>query len=142
MYAGAMSFSVRDDRRSPRSHVFLSAILEWPDRALDVVLRDLSEHGALVEFTGVIEADSEMLFRRNGMGVRGYIAWVRGKRAGVSFARPLKTHEVLRYIARPETRAVERSGFRRPAVSGKGMSAEEQRWANQMMNPSRRNGGK
>jgi PilZ domain-containing protein len=104
------------------------------------VLRDLSEHGALVEMSEAIEPDSVIFFRRNGLSVRGHIAWVRGNKAGVAFARPLKAKEVLRYIARPDERAPDRPVFRRPAVTQKGMSAEERRWADEMMiEPSRRN---
>ena len=122
-----------DSRRSPRSRVFLSAVLEWPDKAVSVVLRDLSEHGALLEISGIIEAHSEVLFRRNGLAVGGRVAWVRGKNAGLAFSRPLRAEEVLRYIARPEPREINPTLFRRPALTRQGMSAEEQRWADEMM---------
>lgn len=127
-----------DNRRSPRSRVFLSAKLESPDRTLPVVLRDLSEHGALVEFRGEIEPGTEVLFRRNELGVPGRVAWVRASRAGVAFPLPLKAREVLRYIGKTVGSVAEPSDFRRPGVTRKGMSPEEQRWAAEMTGPDRR----
>lgn len=122
----------RDERRSPRSKVFLSAVLEWPDRVLPVILRDLSEHGALVETTGAITTDSEILFCRNDLRVRGYVAWVEGKSAGISFGRPLKSEVVLRHINRPARRVVDETSHRRPGVTTTRMSAEEQGWFDDM----------
>jgi hypothetical protein len=117
-----------DERRSPRSKVLLSAVLEWPDRTLPVVLRDLSEHGALVESTEPISDDSAVFLQRNDLRVRGYVAWVRGRFAGISFGRPLKAEVVLRHIARPIRREVDQNLHRRPAVASSNMSPEEQRW--------------
>ena len=121
-----------DERRSPRSKVFLSAVLEWPDRVLPVILRDLSEHGALVETTGAIPTESEVLFCRNDLRVRGYVAWVEGKCAGISFGRPLKSEVVLRHINRPAPRSDDDALHRRPGVKSTRMSAEEQGWFDDM----------
>jgi len=122
-----------ESRRSPRSRVFLTAILELPDRAIPVVLRDLSEHGALVESSVLIEPDSIVTFRRSGLAVQGRIAWVRGMNAGVAFSRSLNAQDVLRHIGTPQRRETDKSFFRRPALTRQGMSAEEQRWADEMM---------
>jgi len=122
-----------ESRRSPRSRVFLTAILELSDRAIPVVLRDLSEHGALVESSVLIEPDSIITFRRSGLAVRGRIAWVRGMNAGVAFSRSLNAQDVLRHIGTPPRREIDKSFFRRPALARRGMSAEEQRWADEMM---------
>jgi len=108
-------------------------VLEWPDRSLPVILRDLSEHGALVESGGAIPVNSEVLFCRKDLRVRGYVAWVRGNAAGVSFGRPLKAEVVLRHINRPVARPADESLHRRPRVVSKGMSAEEQRWFDEMI---------
>ncbi len=110
----------------------MSAVLEWAEGSLPVVLRDLSEHGALVESTATIPVDSEVLFCRNDLRVRGYVAWVRGPAAGISFARPLKADVLLRYINRPARRSNVEGLHRRPGVKANGMSNEEQRWFDEM----------
>ena len=123
-----MAGAHEDERRSPRSKVFLTAALEWPDRTLPVILRDLSEHGALIETAGPIPTEDEVLFCRKDLRVRGYVAWVRGKSAGISFGRPLKPEVVLRHINRPTPRTIDESAYRRPGVTARRMSAEEQSW--------------
>jgi hypothetical protein len=123
-----------ESRRSPRSKVLLSAVLEWPDAELKVVLRDLSEHGALIETPTAAVLDSDLFFRRNDLRVRGWIAWRSGNYAGIAFARPLKPEVVLQHIARPARAKTDASLHRRPALTRHGMSAEEQRWAEQLMN--------
>ena len=126
-------------RRSPRSRVFLSATLEWPDGILPVVLRDLSEHGALIEGTGPIANDTEVLLRRNNLEVKGHVAWVRGRAAGIAFSRQLKAEVVMEHISRPMPLATQ-AAHRRPGVTTRGMSAEEQRWANEMTGDPKRRG--
>ena len=121
-----------DERRSPRSKVFLSAVLEGPDGTVPVVLRDLSEHGALVETEGGIPLDAEVLFCRRGLRVSGYVAWVRGQSAGIAFSRPLKADVLLQQISRPPSRARGNDSHRRPGVAAKNMSSEEQRWFDEM----------
>ena len=127
-----MAQAHEDERRTPRPKVFLSAVLEWADQALPVILRDLSEHGALIEVTGAIPAESEVFFCRKDLRVRGHIAWIHGKTAGISFGRPLKSDVVLRHINRPAPRLVDEHAHRRPGVATRRMSAEEQRWFNDM----------
>lgn len=135
-----MSHLPEDERRSPRSKVFLSAVLEWPDRKLTVVLRDLSEHGALVEMKSEIPADSELTFCRNELRVRGYVAWVGNGTAGIGFARPLKADVLLRHINRPARRPVDDSLYRRPGFTNRNMSDEEQRWFAEMSRQPRADG--
>ena len=106
---------------------------------MPVVLRDLSEHGALIEMTEPLAVDAEVLFRRNDLCVRGNIAWVHGSFAGICFSRPLKADVVLRHISRPAPRPVDETIHRRPALTRPGMSAEEQRWVEQLLRePTRR----
>ena len=128
-----MDHSASDPRRSPRAKVFLAATLECADGILPVMLRDLSEHGALVESEGGLSGDSEVWFCRNELRVHGYVAWVHGKQAGIAFSRALKAEVVLRHINRPEPRPVEKTIHRRPALTRPGMSPEEQRWAEEIL---------
>ena len=131
--------SVDDPRRSPRAKVLLAASLECGGRVIPVVLRDLSEHGALIETGEALSRDAEVLFRRNELRVPGFVAWSRDDHAGIAFTVPLRGEEVLRYISRSPLRTIEEPVHRRPALTRRGMSPEEQRWADEMMRaPSRR----
>lgn len=133
-----MTYSAEDPRRSPRSKVFLTATLECSGQTLPVVLRDLSEHGALIETEASLTEDSEVRFLRKDLRVKGYVAWVRGKYAGISFSSPLHAEIVLRHIGRP-ARPRQDVVHWRPAVARRGMSPEEQRWVEEMMRgPTRR----
>jgi hypothetical protein len=128
-----MDQTATDPRRSPRAKVFLAAALECADGILPVTLRDLSEYGALVESEGGLSVDSEVWFCRNELRVHGYVAWVQDKQAGIAFVRALKAEVVLRHINRPAPRPVDETGHRRPALTRPGMSAEEQRWADEIL---------
>ena len=122
-----------DPRRSPRSKVLLAATLECADQALPVVLRDLSEHGALIETEGALSVDSEVWFCRNELRVHGYVAWSHDHQAGIAFSRPLKAEVVLRHIKWRTPQPVEQPVHRRPGLTRLGMSAEEQRWTEEIM---------
>lgn len=100
---------------------------------MPVVLRDLSEHGALIETALMLSVDAEVLFRRNDLQVRGFVAWAHGDHAGIAFARPLKPEEVLRHIGPIAPRPAEEPVHRRPGLTRPGMSEEERRWAEEMM---------
>ena len=128
-----MTLTQEDPRRSPRAKVFLAATLECGERTVPVTLRDLSEHGALIETDGELSAECEVWFHRNELRVHGHVAWVEGKHAGISFSRALKPEVVLRYITRPHPRPADEGIHRRPALTRPGMSAEEQRWADEIL---------
>ena len=128
-----MDGSAADPRRSPRAKVFLAATLECADGILPVTLRDLSEHGALVESEGGLSRDSEVWFCRNELRVHGHVVWVDGRLAGIAFSHALKAEVVLRHINRPAPRPVDETMHRRPALTRPGMSAEEQRWAEEIL---------
>jgi hypothetical protein len=128
-----MDGSAADPRRSPRAKVFLAATLESADGILPVTLRDLSEHGALVESEGGLTTDCEVWFCRNELRVHGYVAWVDDKQAGIAFSRALKAEVVLRHINRPTPRPVDETAHRRPALTQPGMSQEERRWADEIL---------
>jgi hypothetical protein len=65
--------------------------------------------------------------------VHGHVACVEGKQAGIAFTRPLKQEVVLRYISRSQPRPVDETMHRRPALTRPGMSAEERRWAEEIL---------
>jgi hypothetical protein len=88
-----------DPRRSPRSKVCIAATVECADAALPVTLRDLSEHGALVESDDRLSVESEIWFSRDGLRVHGYVAWVEGNQAGIAFSCALQSEVVLATLA-------------------------------------------
>jgi hypothetical protein len=119
-------------RRSPRARVFLSATLECPERALPVVLRNLSEHGALLEGTGFVRSDCECRLRRKDLCVEGRIAWINGKFAGLAFTTCLSPQVVMEHVGQPSIRPVAEPVHRRPGVTQRQMSREERRWFEEM----------
>jgi hypothetical protein len=69
--------------------------------------------------------------------VRGHVAWVGGKQAGIAFSHPLKAEDVLRYIHRPERRVADEAAHHRPALTRPGMSTEERRRVDEMLRERR-----
>lgn len=88
---------VTQDRRSRRSHVLLKATLEAPGSSFPVVLRNLSEDGALVSGFKLPAEGARVLFHRQGLSVPSRIAWVRSHQAGVKFDFALFPKELLRH---------------------------------------------
>lgn len=106
-----------------------------------VVLRDLSEHGALIETKAQIDEGAEVLLCRNDLQVSGHVAWSRERLAGISFAKRLRPEVVLRHISRAPLRPIVEPLHRRPGFTQPGMSAEERRWFDEMNGgPQRPNG--
>ena len=112
------------NRRSSRSNVLLAATIELGGASIPVKLRNLSEQGALVEADNLPLEDSEIIFCRNDLRVLGRIAWVNNKQAGVAFAEPLSTQDVLRNVPQPRRRV--HTDYRRPALNPRTLSANEQ----------------
>lgn len=111
------------NRRSRRSNVLLAASIEAGGRTIHVKLRNLSADGALIEADSLPPEGGEVCFRRNDISVAGRIAWVVGRHAGVAFAEPLDTHEVLRNIPAPKTKP--KFDFRRPGLASRPLTPEE-----------------
>lgn len=89
---------VTQDRRSRRSRVLLKATLEASGKSLPVILRNLSEDGALVSGFELPEEGDRALFHRQGLSVPSRIAWVYRGQAGVEFDSPLFPKELLRHV--------------------------------------------
>ena len=122
-------------RRSDRSKVLLSASLQLKDRMVAVMLRNLSEHGALVELCGFVSEAEEVMFRRDDLCAAGHVAWVRGKQVGIAFAKPLKREAILRHFAAAGGPKMPRPPFRRPGVRKHELSTQEQRLM-EMLDPA------
>src|SRR5438046_8803790 len=108
-----MTNAPEDPRRSPRSKVFLAGTVECADGMVPVTLRDLSEHGALIETAGQLSEDVEVWFCSNELRVHGHVAWVQGKFAGISFTRGVKPELVRRGLGRPQAGPLGDAGQRR-----------------------------
>lgn len=96
------SVSADPNRRgSSRSNVLLKATLQSPGGSYEVVLRNLSEEGALVQGDKLPVAASRVLFHRQGLSVPGRVAWSHCGCAGIEFDVPLFPNELLRHVPRP-----------------------------------------
>lgn len=99
------------------------------------MLRDLSEHGALIEGKGLVAHDAPVILRRKELSVGGHVAWARGNLAGIAFTKSLKREVVMQHIPRAAVRPIEQPIHRRPSVTQRGMNPEEQRWFEEMNRP-------
>ena len=121
------------NRRNPRSHLFMKAALELGGRQIDVKLRNLSAEGALVEGEGLPVEGVELLFRKDKLTVPARVAWLADNRAGISFAQALEPDVVLRHVPQPRPRFEKQS--RRPSVRSSQLSAGEKRYVEDWIGP-------
>jgi hypothetical protein len=126
-----MDQSPQTMRRSNRSKVMLKATLEVPNESLEVVLRDLSQDGALVRANRLPEEGAPVLFHRQGLCVPGKVAWLHKDFAGIAFYEPLFPREMLRHVPPAEAKAP-RASIRRPGFSGKPLTADEQQMVEEL----------
>lgn len=115
------------NRRTRRSNVLMTATLDLSGGVLAVKLRNLSVDGALIEGDALPIEGAAVVFKRNELAVPGRIAWVKGKRAGVTFTRKLAPEAVLNNIPSPKPRV--NPEFRRPGLAARALSAEERHFA-------------
>ena len=102
------------NRQNRRSNVLMAATLELSGAALPVKLRNLSVDGALVEGDKLPVEGASIVFRKGDLAVPGRVAWVQGKKAGVSFVKKIGEDQVLRNIAPSRSRPADT--FRRPSL--------------------------
>lgn len=123
--------SMIQNRRSRRAPVLLAATIEVDGVPQSVKLRNLSEEGALIEGERLPAEGSTSFFQRNELRLKSRVIWVLGRYAGVAFARPLKSEEVLRNIPQPRPKA--QLDFRRPGLACRPLSAYERRMLERWM---------
>ena len=120
------------NRRHRRSNVMMKATLEMPGASLPVVLRNLSQEGALVKADDLPEQGERVLFHRDGLSVPSRIAWAHCGFAGLEFDYPLFPKEMLRHIPERQPK-VEIPMKRRPGLGAKPLTAAErsliEQWA-------------
>ena len=90
--------TVTQNRRSRRTNVLLKATVETPRGPLSVILRNLSQEGALVQAEDMPEPGTRVLFHRQGLSVPSRVAWSHCGCAGIEFEFPLFPRELLRHV--------------------------------------------
>ena len=108
--------------------MLLTAALECGSSHIRVRVINLSAHGALVACDARPPEDEPVIFRCNGVSVRGSIAWVDDPHAGIDFDAPINPNEFLPkalHAAHLITRDTRELDFRRPGFRGNQMSDEE-----------------
>ena len=118
-------------RRSARTKVLLSATLEYSDRVLPVLLRHLSENGALVEAEGLVDTDCKCRLRRKELCVEGHVAWIDGNFAGIAFTDSLSPEAAMEHVPRLADRGAIEAAHHRPGFA-RAMSTQERRWLQEM----------
>jgi len=123
--------SMTHNRRDRRSPVLLAATVEIAGIPEPVKLRNLSAEGALIEGERLPLEGTTTFFQRNDLRVKGRIAWVEGRYAGLAFARPLEKEQVLRHVPKPRPRT--QPDYRRPGLACRPLSAEERQMVERWM---------
>lgn len=125
------------NRRSSRSNVLLKATLELPGGPLTVVLRNLSQDGALIQGEGLPEAGTRVLFHRQGLSVPSRVAWSHCGHAGLEFEFPLFPGEMLRHVP-PMPKKPPLEIKKRPGLANRPLTNAErtmiERWATEGLN--------
>ncbi len=111
------------NRRSPRSHLLMTATVEISGRAVKVKLRNLSSEGAQVEGDGLPVEGTELIFRKGDLVASGAIIWTKGKQAGIRFEQSLEPEAVLNHVPPPRPRM--KPLFRRPGLASVELTEEE-----------------
>jgi hypothetical protein len=111
----------------------LKATLEIPGASIPVVLRNLSQDGALVQGDDLPDEGSRVLFHRQGLSVPGRVAWSHCNSAGIEFDFPLFPQELLRHIPTTQRKPPPISLQKRPGFTCKPLTPGEraiiERWA-------------
>ena len=82
-----------DPRTDQRSHVFLMAVLRAGTISCPVRVRNISNHGALLEGKGLPSEKQIVALRRGSLSVSGQIAWIAGQHCGIRFSKPITVAE-------------------------------------------------
>ena len=115
-------------RREKRSRVLLAAKLQTRLGDIDARLRDLSRKGALLECTGRLDIDDEVVFVRGATSVAARVAWTGGSRVGIEFHEMIDESELLVHVNRgPVTPNQQR--FRRPRLLSEDLTEQERKLA-------------
>lgn len=118
----AEPWPLRERRAAPRAAVMLHAMLESDGSAAPVRLINVSKKGS--SLVGDIPPEPcWVTLHRNGIPLRGRIAWALGDRAGVDFDGPVDPRQMLRPL--PPQRTPWRQPAKRPPVRSSALSRAE-----------------
>jgi hypothetical protein len=117
--------------RSPRAPVLFSATLRVGGTDIEIRLRNISEHGAMIEIEHPLGQGNQVLFRRKSTQIEARVAWVKGRYAGICFEGALEPKDLMRSVkASAAPPAIDPSPiYRRPGVRNHNLSPCEKRWA-------------
>lgn len=90
------------ERRSKRSLVLLAARIHVDGETTNVLLRNLSQNGALLEADAVPPVDTRLKFERGVTVAEARVAWASVGRFGIEFLTPIHASEVLVHLGRPK----------------------------------------
>lgn len=74
-----------DDRKQPRTHLFVAATLYSEAGSVPVRVRNMSPSGALIESAAIPEPGAKAILRRGSLHAAGRIAWKSAGKGGVAF---------------------------------------------------------
>lgn len=89
-------------RSTPRSHLFLSAVLHFDNISAAIRLRDLSASGARVEGATLPATGAKATIRRGDLHATGTIVWHNQTGCGLRFDSPLALHRWIPEQAREQ----------------------------------------
>lgn len=82
-------------RAEPRMSMMLPGELRTESGGTTCRVVDLSRGGACLELDSLIPPGREVVLHRGALQSKGVIVWLRGRRCGVRFERPLRATDLL-----------------------------------------------
>ena len=105
MQAQAEEDRAADARASPRTNLFLAAVLHGPGYSAPVKVRNMSATGALVEAAAVPDRGSAIRLVRGSLAIPGVVVWSTRGRCGLHFSSLICVRE---WMAPPANREQQR----------------------------------
>jgi hypothetical protein len=88
-------------RQKDRSRVMLSAVMMTAAAKVDVVIRDISENGAMITTSVSPSVGSYVTLRRGAVCVVAQVMWREGRKVGLHFRDSIDASSLLVVIGRP-----------------------------------------
>lgn len=127
-----------DERRSERSKVLLTAMIENGGSRIPVRVSNLSAHGALVIGKELPPSEERVVFHCNGFATGGWIAWVKDGHAGIQFDEPVEPEKLVQRLPTPRVTIIKDTrelNFRRPGFRGNQLTDEQRKIVEEWTKP-------